>query len=586
MNENINNLTKIEKFLQGQFSAEESEGLLRTLQTDPGLQHQLYEESSFEAAFYSQQWLESATSVKEDIGDWFAAVAPLSAIEKEQAAGTGGSSIDEQLTHDKWQGIIDKAFDRAQKSEVKPAFILPFFTMNIKSAATIFSLILIVGILAFFNLRNTTTPQRVSDTTLTTDTHQDKDRDDYAADNELDNMKESEAISAFDMINEFSAPEIDQSKIKLPSRKKSVVYLSKNSGFLAERNANITIISNNDSVVTLSMNKGRAVFEVEKNRYKRFVVITPHVEVRVVGTIFRVAVTKRKSDVTVIEGKVTVTTMKGTQEELTLTRGKTAYVSEEMLVRDIIERSKMLQLRENLLRSYLQYMQKSHLDRFTIDSILNMLQKKEKRLLDSLVNTSDPVISAQLMHYRVAHNHEKSHLYEKAAEHFLQVYKERQNETVAQLALVRACLLSIENLPLKRALKYFETYIDDFTNGFALKEITILYIRTCLAERDFDKVIPHMAQFVKQFPESAYADHIAFNLAQLFRQQTEDLASAMNYYEFVIEHFPESPYREDAMYWAGWCVVQKQLHKHDNKFFKEYLKNYPDGNWRGIITER
>ena len=190
------------------------------------------------------------------------------------------------------------------------------------------------------------------------------------------------------------------------------------------------------------------------------------------------------------------------------------------------------------------------------------------------------------MHYRVAHNHEKSHLYEKAAKHFMQVYKERQSETIAQLALLRACLISITNLPLKKALKYLEIYIDDFTNGFALKEITILYIRTCLAERDFDKVIPHMVQFVKQFPESDYADHIAFNLAQLFRQQTEDLTSAMNYYEFVIENFPESPYREDAMYWAGWCVVQKQLHKHDNKFFKEYLKNYPDGNWRGIITER
>lgn len=586
MNENFNTFSNIEKFLQGQLSAEESEKFLQFLQNNPDLQQQLYEESSMEAAFCSQQWLESATSVKDNIGDWFATVAPFSAIEKEQAAGTGGSSIDEQLTHDKWQGIIDKAFDRAQKSEAKPAFILPFFTMNVKNAATIFSLILIVGIIAFFNIRNTMTPQRLSDTTITTDIKQDKDRDDNTADTEPDNMMESEAISAFDTINEFSAPEVARSKIEIPQKKKSIVYLSKNSGFLAERNANITIINNNDSVVTLSMRRGNAVFEVEKNRYKRFAVITPHVEVRVVGTIFRVSVTQEKSDVTVIEGKVTVTTMKGTQEELTLTKGKTAYVSEEMLIRDIIERSKMLQLRENLLRSYLQYMQKSHLDRFAIDSILDMLQRKEKRLLDSLVNTPDPVISAQLMHYRVAHNHEKSHLYEKAAEHFMQVYKERQNEAVAQLSLLRACLISIKELPLKRALKYLEIYINDFTNGFAVKEVTILYIRTCLAERDFDRAIPHMVRFVEHFPESAYADHIAFNLAQLFRQEAEDMASALKYYEFVIEHFPESPYHEDAMYWAGWCVVQKQLHKHDNKFFKEYLKNYPDGTWRGIITER
>ncbi len=584
MNENINIFTEIEKFFQGQLSAEESEGFLQSLQACPDLQRYMYEESSFEAAFYSQQWLESATSVKDNIGDWFSTVAPLSAIEKEQAAGAGDSPIEAQQTHDKWQKIIDRAFDRAQKSELKPAFILPFFTINVKRAAAFFSVILVVSIIALFNLRNRTAPQRLSGTIQTTDAFQGKD--DYTADTESNNYKESETISAFDTIKEFSAQDIARFEIKLPPKKKSVVYLSKNSGFLAERNANITIVNNNDSVVTLSMKKGSAVFNVEKNRYKRFAVITPHVEVRVAGTIFRVTVSQKKSDVTVIEGKVTVTTMKGTQEELTLTKGKTAYVSGEMLIRDIIEKSKMLKLRENLLKSYLQYMQKSHLDRFAIDSILTILQIKEKHLLDSLVNTHDPVISAQLMHFRVAHNHEKSHLYEKAARHFMQVYKERQNETVARLALIRVCLLSIKQFPLERALKYCETYIDDFTGGFALKEITILYIRTCLAERDFEKAIPYMVQFVKQFPESGYVDHIAFNLAQLFRKQTEDLSSAMKYYEFVIENFPESPYREDAMYWAGWCVVQKQLHKHDNKFFKEYLKNYPDGNWRGIISER
>ena len=95
-----------------------------------------------------------------------------------------------------------------------------------------------------------------------------------------------------------------------------------------------------------------------------------------------------------------------------------------------------------------------------------------------------------------------------------------------------------------------------------------------------------MVQFIKQFPTSDYSDHIAFNLAQLFRQQTEDLSDALKYYEFVIEHFPESSYHEDAMYWAGWCVVQKQLNKPDNRFFKEYIKNYPDGTWRSVITER
>ena len=586
MNENINIFTNIERFLQGQLPAEGYSTFFQSLQNRPELQQQLYEESSFEAAFYSEQWLESASSIKDKIGDWYYTIAPFSTIEKEQTSEVKNPSVDKRLTHNKWQKIIDKAFDSAQKRDVKPAFILPFFNSNVRKVTTVISLILIASAAIFLTLRNTTPTQRFSDKLQTTDTYRDKSKNDYTTDTEFNNNEELETISAFDTIKEFSAPDIALSNIKLPPRRKGIVYLSKNSGFLAEKNANIRIIANTDSVVTLSMKKGSAVFNVDKNRYQRFVVITPHVEVRVVGTIFRVTVTSKKSNITVIEGRVTVTTMQGAQEELSLTKGKTAYVSEEMLTRDIIKKSRMLKLRENLLKSYLQYMRKSHLDRFALDSVLTILQKKEKQLLDSLVNVSDPVISAQLMHYKVAYNHEKSHLYEKAAKHFMKVYKERESETIAQLALIRVCLLGIKQFSIKRAHKYLETYIDDFSKGFALKEVTILYIRTCLAERDFNKVIPYMVQFVKRFPESGYADHIAFNLAQLFRQQTEDLASAMKYYEFVIENFPNSPYHEDAMYWAGWCIVQKQLHKQDNKFFKEYIKSYPDGNWRGVISEK
>ena len=587
MSSNINHYANINKFLQGRLSDEECAGFLQSLQNTPELQQHLDEESFFEAVFYSEQWLESVSPLKRDLSQWFSSVVPLSSIEKELKTGDTDTTDYQLFSHDKWQKIVNNAFDKAYPP-VKPTFFLPFFSRNSKSVITIISIILIASITLFYNLRNSPTHQVTPDTFETADIFRDKDQQEYAFNDSLkqEGFEDAESISVFDTIKEYCAADAVPSHIILPAQKKGVVYLSKNSGFLAENNADVTIISNTDSVVTLSMIKCSAVFTVKKNMYKRFVVITPHVEVRVVGTIFRVAVAPLKTDISVVEGEVTITTIQGTQEILSLRKGKTAYVSQELQIKDIIAKSRTLKHRENFLKSYLQYMHKSRLEQFSTDLIFDTLQIKEQTLLDSLLHFPDPVIKAQLMHYKVAHNNEKSHFYKKSTDHFLQLYKERQNECIAQLALLRVCLLNIHNSPYKRSLDYLEKYIDDFTDGFALKEVMALHIRTCLAERDYERAIPYMVQFIQQFPHTHFSDHIAFNLAQIFRQQTNDLSNALKYYELVITDFINSPYHEDAMYWAGWCIIQQRLPKKGNEFFKQYKKNYPDGTWRGVISEK
>ena len=187
MNENINIFTNIERFLQGQLPAEGYSTFFQSLQNRPELQQQLYEESSFEAAFYSEQWLESASSIKDKIGDWYYTIAPFSTIEKEQTSEVKNPSVDKRLTHNKWQKIIDKAFDSAQKRDVKPAFILPFFNSNVRKVTTVISLILIASAAIFLTLRNTTPTQRFSDKLQTTDTYRDKSKNDYTTDTEFNN---------------------------------------------------------------------------------------------------------------------------------------------------------------------------------------------------------------------------------------------------------------------------------------------------------------------------------------------------------------------------------------------------------------
>jgi outer membrane protein assembly factor BamD (BamD/ComL family) len=190
------------------------------------------------------------------------------------------------------------------------------------------------------------------------------------------------------------------------------------------------------------------------------------------------------------------------------------------------------------------------------------------------------------MHYRVAANLEKAHRYGEAKDYFLRLYEERQAAVITGLALLRICQLEVSRFDREKALGYMERYIDEYAEGTAREEILMLHIQTCLAERKLDRAIPYMVQFVGEYPASAFADYIAFNLAQIFRTDKKELSNAMKYYEFITDNFPESSFHEDALYWAGWCLVQEQVHGKKNKYFRKYKKDYPRGNWTDVISNK
>ncbi len=584
MNRDNNQFTVSEKFLLGQLDDKECALILKSLVNDKGLQRKLYEESSFEAAFSSQQWLESNSSIKDNLSHWLSSDPSVLPPAKKEMIN---KECDERLyTDNKWEKLIEKSYMQA-RAQWKPSFFLPFSFKKLRVYISLLIILILSGMLWLNTIKPQIAKNSTKDNVVVHTSKSNKQIESVYVDS-LDQTQTSieEPISVYDTINEFYAEKTTKSNISLPPKEKGIIYLSKNSGFLAEKGADVKIITNTDSVVMLSMTRGSAVFTVEKNTYKRFAVITPYAEVRVVGTIFQVSVYPKKTDVKVVEGTVTITTIQGTQETLTLTKGKTVYISEDSLVQDVIRRSRMLKKRENLLKSYLKYIHTSRIDQFPVKYLINELQVKEQSVIDSLADVFDPVVRAQLMHYRVAGNYEKEHRYEKAKNYLLQMYRERQVALFAQLALLHICQLEIQHFQRDKALEYMETYIDEFAGGFALEEVLMLHVQTCLAENEYDRTIPYMVQFVQDYKESDFADYIAFYLAQTFRMQKKDLSSAMKYYEYITTNFPESSFHENALYWAGWCLVQERVHGNKNKYFKKYQKDYPDGNWRDVISNK
>lgn len=588
MSRNSTQFSEVEKLLLGRLNYHEVTQVLQSLKEDKELQLKLNAESSFEAAFYSQQWLESAPSLGVDMARWLSPESSATPINEMQKTDRLKRSDDRLVAGFNWEELIEKAFSQAQ-APLKPSFIIPFSFKNLRVFSALILIFFIIASIFLFSTKKPPVSDKAPDSLdnyAAIDPFQGNQKQktvlsDSIGITEINNV---EPISVYDTINEYYAGKPIKSSISLPPQEKGVVYLSKNSGFLAEEGTDVTIINNSDSVVTLSMTKGSAVFTVEKNSYKRFAVITPFAEVRVVGTIFQVSVFQHKTNIKVVEGSVTITTIQGIQETLTLTKGKNVYVSEDSLVQDVIKRSKMLKQRENLLKSYLTYIHTTRADQFPVEYLLKALQAKIRAGVDSLATVFDPVLRAQLMHYRVAVNLSNDHYYEKAKNYLLMLYSERQAPFIDQLSMSFICLLELRHFEREQALKYMESYVDEFTDGYAIEEILMLYIQTCLAEGDYDRAIPYMVQLVQEHKESGFADYIAFHLAQTFRIVKKDLSSAMEYYEYITSNYPESSLHEDALYWAGWCLVQAQVHGKKNKYFRKYKKDYPDGNWRDVIS--
>jgi tetratricopeptide (TPR) repeat protein len=240
--------------------------------------------------------------------------------------------------------------------------------------------------------------------------------------------------------------------------------------------------------------------------------------------------------------------------------------------------------RNNFLRSYLTYMHNTQIERFDPKPLFDALAAKVRQCIDSLNLLSDPIITAQLMRYRAAVRYEKERNFTEAGKLYRQLHSENQCPVLSEIVLGKESLMYLNHAEDSAALQRMKLYTQNHPQGILMPELLALCIRILLEHNQTETARDYMVQYISAYASTPYAEPIAFHLAQTLRITEKDWKKAIEYYEFVFTHFPQSKYIEDALYWAGWCLVQEGLKKSENRFFNQYNKSYPDGNWQGVIS--
>ncbi len=134
----------------------------------------------------------------------------------------------------------------------------------------------------------------------------------------------------------------------------TTIRLGKKTGILTEPTTVLQISDRTDTSVFVELKRGKALFTVEKNRYRLFYVTTPDVRIRVTGTVFSVFVDSAMTKVNVLEGAVQLTPTVKTDFDRTLEQGDEAIANKDSIAATEIMNRLTAKKRGSLLMDYLQ----------------------------------------------------------------------------------------------------------------------------------------------------------------------------------------------------------------------------------------
>jgi hypothetical protein len=134
----------------------------------------------------------------------------------------------------------------------------------------------------------------------------------------------------------------------------TVIRLGRKTGIFAEPMAVIHISDRTDSSISVNLNRGNALFSIEKKKYKVFCVSTPHVRIIVTGTVFSVMVDSIETKVNVMEGAVRLMPRVPSAAEQTVEQGDEAIASADSIAATEIMNRLIAKKRGSMLLDYLQ----------------------------------------------------------------------------------------------------------------------------------------------------------------------------------------------------------------------------------------
>jgi hypothetical protein len=155
-------------------------------------------------------------------------------------------------------------------------------------------------------------------------------------------------VMVFDSVN------VRTGKIPVKKDREALIRLGGKTGIAAGPAAVINVKSRTDTTAYIELTKGTALFSIEKNRFREFVVQTPTVRIVVTGTVFSVMADSAYTMVNVVEGTVKLEHKDKSSITVLLRQGDGAFANRDSIINVMIENSQMLKVREKFLRDYIE----------------------------------------------------------------------------------------------------------------------------------------------------------------------------------------------------------------------------------------
>lgn len=199
--------------------------------------------------------------------------------------------------------------------------------------------------------------------------------------------------------------------------------------------------------------------------------------------------------------------------------------------------------------------------------IRNRSQIKLQQQLTELQNEID-----ELRGVTELHNHKISQIIERQRE----LYQELDRR-VSEAVIPQQPRMSTNKQVVTPQVQYSTNLNENDAYDHAIKLV--------LRDKKYDEAIAEFKTFISQYPQSTYADKAHYWLGQLLYNKSE-LVDAAKHFDIVLNQFPDSNKRSDAMLKRG-IVAQKQNDiKKAKVLYQNLLKDYPSSSAAQLAETR
>ncbi|NLD98738.1 MAG: FecR domain-containing protein, partial [Fibrobacter sp.] len=337
-----------------------------------------------------------------------------------------------------------------------------------------------------------------------------------------------------------------------------VLKFNDKSALLIQKESKILFKEKKDSVVQLEIADGTVLFNVEKGKYRRFVVSTPIVNIRVTGTIFKVTSVQGYVLVSVLEGTVEVNhCKKNINTELSI--GEAIIADKDSLIETSIDLSALLPERALLLNFINRFHSVSELNNDNKNMLPCDSASSRTNKIDSI--KSDPVSKSQENDFRGIILPLKNTL---RAWDVLNDIEETEKTDFGKNEILEKVRVLTNQGDTTNAINLLYAGLREETNKKSGKKLLIELLSLFYAQNlieSADSVITNMYRKNNFYKED---EQIILRHAEFLKKQ-KLYQAAHTWYSFFLEHFPESRFKSDAYYQMWWCLIQDRA-SNNNRF--------------------